>query len=62
MIEYRGKDTATMVHNTKPINDHFVKIDDNTVLGIMDKKGDSKNCPYAFVLMRDDQTNFDIDF
>ncbi|SHI30444.1 GXWXG protein [Mesonia phycicola] len=60
MIEYRGKYTATMAYDAKPINDHFVKIDENTVLGLMDKKGNSKNFPYAFVLQRDDNTNFKI--
>ena len=62
MIEYRGKSTATMVYDTKPINDHFVKIDDNTVLGLMDKKGDSPNFPYAFVLERDDDSKYDMKF
>ncbi|MCG1037577.1 DUF4334 domain-containing protein [Polaribacter sargassicola] len=62
MIEYRGRATATMAYDAKPINDHFVKIDENTVLGLMDKKGDSKNFPYAFVLKRDDETNFNINF
>ncbi|WP_417590378.1 DUF4334 domain-containing protein [Owenweeksia hongkongensis] len=62
MIEYRGKATATMAYDAKPINDHFVKIDENTVLGLMDKKGDSPNFPYAFVLERDDQTNFNLNF
>lgn len=62
MIEYRGRVTATMAYDAKPINDHFVKIDDHTVLGVMDKKGDSRHFPYAFVLERDDKTNFDLNF
>lgn len=60
MIKYRGKVTATMAYDEKPINDHFVKIDDNTVLGLMDKKGDSPDSPYAFVLERDDNTDYKI--
>lgn len=60
MIEYRGKVTATMVYDEKPINDHFVKIDENRVLGLMDKKGDSPDSPYAFVLERDNLSNYSI--
>ncbi|WP_311272979.1 MULTISPECIES: DUF4334 domain-containing protein [unclassified Rhizobium] len=52
MIEYRGRSTATMAYDGKPIFDHFVKIDDSRVLGIMDLKGMSG--PYAFCLERDD--------
>lgn len=52
MIEYRGKITGTMVYDKKAIMDHFAKIDDNTMLGMMDLKGDSS--PYVFVLERDD--------
>ncbi len=62
MIEYRGRATATMAYDAKPINDHFVKVDENTILGLMDKKGDSPNFPYAFVLERDNDSNFDIKF
>ncbi|WP_289045677.1 DUF4334 domain-containing protein [uncultured Olleya sp.] len=62
MIEYREKATATMAYDDKPINDHFVKIDENTVLGLMDKKGDSPNFPYAFVLERDNESNYQIKF
>lgn len=62
MIEYRGKATATMAYDNKPINDHFVKIDENTVLGLTDKKGDSPKFPYAFVLERDNDSNYQIKF
>ncbi|MBU2996438.1 DUF4334 domain-containing protein [Cellulophaga baltica] len=62
MIEYRGKATATMQYDDKPINDHFIKINENTVLGLMDKKGDSPNFPYAFVLERDNESNYQIKF
>lgn len=51
MMEYRGKLTATMVYDEKPINDHFVMIDQNTVLGLMDWKGCAR--PYVFVLERE---------
>lgn len=51
MIAYRGKLTATMAYDRKPINDHFASINENTVLGVMDHKGDEK--PYFFVLERE---------
>lgn len=51
MIEYRGKLSGTMVYDEKKINDHFAKIDDNTMLGLMDWKGSDR--PYFFVLERD---------
>jgi len=51
MVEYRGKVSATMIYDGLPINDHFRKIDDNTVLGLMDFKG--LESPFPFVLERD---------
>ncbi len=50
MMEYRGKVSATMVYDNLPINDVFRKVDNNTVLGVMDLKGMS--APYYFVLRR----------
>lgn len=38
MEEFRGEVTATMVYDGQPIHDHFKKVDDNAVLGIMDGK------------------------
>ena len=58
MIAYRGKVTGTMAYDDKPIHDHFVKIDDNTMLGLMDKKGDKM--PYAFVLERSNSPSYQI--
>ena len=52
MIAYRGKVTGTMVYDHKAIMDHFAKIDENTMLGIMDLKGETR--PYFFVLERDE--------
>ncbi|MGB1581895.1 MAG: DUF4334 domain-containing protein [Nevskiales bacterium] len=51
MTEYRGKLSATMVYDNLPINDVFRKVDDNTLLGVMDLKGMPQ--PYYFVLRRD---------
>ncbi|KAJ3332266.1 hypothetical protein HDU93_009187, partial [Gonapodya sp. JEL0774] len=52
MTEYRGVVTATMVYDAKPINDVFRKVDDQTVLGVMDMKGDNSNAPYCFYLQK----------
>lgn len=49
-VAYRGVVTATMVYDSHPIFDHFRKIDDNTVLGVMDRKGDTM--PLFFFLQR----------
>lgn len=49
--EYRGRLSATMIYDAKPINDVFGKVDDDTVLGVMDRRADR---PFFFVLRRDD--------
>jgi len=51
-VEFRGRMTATMIYDNKPIFDHFARIDGDRVLGIMDLKGVPG--PYAFCLERDD--------
>lgn len=38
MEEFRGEAVATMVYDGQPVHDHFKKVDENTVLGIMDGK------------------------
>jgi len=52
MMEYRGKLSATMIYDGKAINDHFRKIDDRHVMGLMDLKGEPQ--PYFFILEKDD--------
>ena len=59
MIEFRGKSSATMVYDEKPIHDHFRKISENMVLGIMDLKSITQ--PYFFILERDDQSAYVLD-
>lgn len=39
MTEYRGKVSATMCYDQRPIHDVFRRVDDDTVLGAMDMKG-----------------------
>jgi hypothetical protein len=51
MVEYRGKVTGTMAYDEKAIFDHFVKLNENTMLGAMDLKRSPS--PYIFVLERD---------
>jgi hypothetical protein len=50
-VEYRGKIGATMIYDHLPINDVFRRVDDDTVLGAMDRRGDPR--PFFFVLRRD---------
>jgi len=38
MEEFRGELTATMVYDGQPTHDHFKKIDDTAVMGIMNGK------------------------
>jgi hypothetical protein len=37
--EFRGEVTASMVYDGAPIHDHFKRVDDNAVMGIMNGKG-----------------------
>lgn len=37
--EFRGEVTATTVYDGQPVHDHFKKIDDDAVMGIMNGKG-----------------------
>lgn len=38
MVEFRGKLSACMVYDGQPVFDHFRRVDDHTVMGIMDGK------------------------
>ncbi|OBI38084.1 hypothetical protein A5709_13670 [Mycobacterium sp. E1386] len=46
--EFRGEVTATMVYDGQPVHDHFKKIDDDTVMGIMNGKGVRDNGRYYY--------------
>ncbi|XVV16344.1 DUF4334 domain-containing protein [Actinoplanes sp. CA-131856] len=39
MVEFRGEVTATMVYDGRPVLDHFKRVDDTTLLGVMNGKG-----------------------
>jgi hypothetical protein len=49
-IEYRGVISAGMVYDHLPIIDHFRRVDEATLLGIMDLRGMTE--PYFFILRR----------
>ncbi|WP_368489217.1 DUF4334 domain-containing protein [Clostridium sp. BJN0013] len=51
-VNYRGKVTSAMVYDTKGIIDIFRKVDDNTLMGIMDIKGIKTDKSYFFILDR----------
>jgi hypothetical protein len=53
MVEYRDRVSATMIYDCLPINDIFRRVDENTLLGLMDFKGVPQ--PFFFVLRRDRQ-------
>jgi Domain of unknown function (DUF4334)/GXWXG protein len=48
MEEFRGEVTATMVFDGQPVHDHFKKIDDRAVMGIMNGKNALDNGRYAY--------------
>lgn len=49
-VEFRGVVTATMVYDKHPIFDHFRRVGDDVVLGVMDRKGEEQ--PLVFFLRR----------
>lgn len=49
-VDHRGVVTAAMVYDHLPIIDVFRRVDDDTLLGVMDLRG---SVPYYFVLTRD---------
>ncbi|WP_209715291.1 DUF4334 domain-containing protein [Marmoricola sp. OAE513] len=57
-VGFRGETTATMVYDAMPVFDHFKRVDDTSVMGIMNGKleaafGTPDN--YYFWLERDDR-------
>ena len=50
MMEHRGKLSATMIYDHLPIHDVFRRVDENTVLGLMDYKETQQ--PFFFALRR----------
>jgi len=60
MVEFRGESTATMVYDGQPVFDHFKRVDENTLMGMMNGKtlpGTPLSFPegeplYTFILER----------
>jgi Domain of unknown function (DUF4334)/GXWXG protein len=51
MMEYRGVVTATMSYDALPINDHFRRVEADTMIGVMDFR--SIDRAFLFVLRRE---------
>ncbi|GIF21695.1 hypothetical protein BJ973_004860 [Actinoplanes tereljensis] len=50
-VEFRGEVTATMVYDGQPVFDHFKRVDDDTLMGIMNVKRNAGQF-YYFILER----------
>jgi|SRR5690625_3409892 len=57
MMNYRGKTTAAMFYDQLAIIDVFRKVDDDTVMGIMDCKHDSSDKSFFFILEKQETIN-----
>lgn len=51
-VKFRGKISATLIYDLKPIMDYFRKLDDNTLIGLGETKG---HLTFFFYLTRDDE-------
>jgi hypothetical protein len=51
MVEHRGVVTATMAYDALPVLDHFRRVDDDTLLAVMDARGVRE--PFFFLLNRE---------
>ncbi|WP_151772479.1 DUF4334 domain-containing protein [Streptomyces abyssomicinicus] len=50
-VEFRGESTATMVYDGQPVLDHFKRVDDATLMGIMNAKGVTAEGPYYYFFL-----------
>ena len=56
MVGFRGEVTASMVYDGQPVIDHFKRVDENTLMGIMNGKTSLvRDRHFYFYLQRDDQ-------
>ncbi|KAL5043026.1 hypothetical protein BDW71DRAFT_210624 [Aspergillus fruticulosus] len=51
-VKYNNVVSASMVYNDKPIIDYFRRVDERTVMGVMDAAGTVEDHPLYFVLER----------
>ncbi|WGL17443.1 DUF4334 domain-containing protein [Microbulbifer bruguierae] len=49
-VVFRGVATATMIYDKSPVFDHFRKVTEDLVMGVMDQKGNQR--PLVFFLTR----------
>ena len=53
MLDYRGKVSAAMVYDARPVIDHFRRVDDATLLGVMTGRNTLHDGqPFYFYLQR----------
>ena len=52
LIDFEGTVTASMVYDGQPVIDHFVKVDDDTVMGVM--TGKKLAAPYFYFYLERD--------
>ncbi|MFC8422803.1 DUF4334 domain-containing protein [Streptomyces sp. NPDC057236] len=50
-VEFRGESTATMVYDGRPVLDHFKRVDDTTLMGIMNAKGVPVEGPFYYFFL-----------
>ncbi|GGV53370.1 hypothetical protein GCM10010293_66480 [Streptomyces griseoflavus] len=50
-VEFRGETTATMVYDGQPVFDHFKRVDDTTLMGIMNAKGVPPEGPFYYFFL-----------
>ncbi|MFB7939827.1 DUF4334 domain-containing protein [Streptomyces sp. NPDC056049] len=50
-VEFRGETTATMVYDGQPVLDHFKRVDDTTLMGIMNAKGVPAEGPFFYFFL-----------
>ncbi|MEV0128557.1 DUF4334 domain-containing protein [Dactylosporangium sp. NPDC050688] len=50
-VEFRGEPTATMVYDGQPIFDHFKRVDENTLMGIMNGKHFPADGPFFYFVL-----------
>ncbi|MFE0591717.1 DUF4334 domain-containing protein [Micromonospora echinospora] len=50
-VEFRGESTATMVYDGQPVLDHFKRVDESTLMGIMNGKNVPADGPFFYFLL-----------
>ncbi|OKH85097.1 hypothetical protein EB75_00595 [Mycobacterium sp. ST-F2] len=54
-IEFRGEVTGTMVYDGQPVFDHFKRVDDDTLMGIMNGKRQRADGQFLYFLLERDR-------